>query len=604
MSPRLNRTLVFLAAFLLLVFAPILPALAQGTARLIISPPTTDSFPLIKVPLEAYDAQGKFLDFLKAEDFQLKENDEIRQIQALQIIEPGIQVIFSINATPVMANRYAGVSRFEKVQTAISAWIKEQPAGTPNTFSLSTNTGLLVTNLTDPGQWASSLKSYQPDLFTTKSGTTSLSQSLDLATDKLPRPDMKRVIIYITTLPLASQVNALKDLTERAATLDVRIFVWFIGSTANTQSDEGKTLQQMADRTGGKLFLLTGPETFPDVRDYLQPLSKRYQISYVSGITTSGSQALEVSLNRKDLQIPSQKISFPLTVSAPNPIFINPPGEITLDWVEKDGLDEPVLVPETIPLNLIVEYPDQHTRPIKFLRLYVNESLVFEQNDPDLDKISWPTTTLNSSGDYLVRVEIEDELGLKSSTINTPFRLNIPVKPRNLFKLILREITWQRILILLTVLGAGTFLALVLIRTGKRSIWGKNKTVSLKEWKDPLTQPVAIKQETVDRHVSAALERPSWPITNGGKLAPARFTRLTESDLKPVTGNSFPINTKDLTIGSDSHVSTLVVDVPGVQGLHARLYLNPEDKYVLADAGTTAGTWVNYAPVSLQGLIL
>ena len=38
--------------------------------------------------------------------------------------------------------------------------------------------------------------------------------------------------------------------------------------------------------------------------------------------------------------------------------------------------------------------------------------------------------------------------------------------------------------------------------------------------------------------------------------------------------------------------------------LHTRVQLTPEGDFRILDAGSVAGTWVNYAPVPPQGLLL
>ena len=54
-------------------------------------------------------------------------------------------------------------------------------------------------------------------------------------------------------------------------------------------------------------------------------------------------------------------------------------------------------------------------------------------------------------------------------------------------------------------------------------------------------------------------------------------------------------------MGSDSVKSMVVLDSPTVDGLHARVFQSFDGEYLLADTGSIAGTWLNYAPVSTQG---
>ena len=43
---------------------------------------------------------------------------------------------------------------------------------------------------------------------------------------------------------------------------------------------------------------------------------------------------------------------------------------------------------------------------------------------------------------------------------------------------------------------------------------------------------------------------------------------------------------------------------PSVSPRHARIFKDVEGGYRIADAGSVAGTWVNYAPVSTRGVRL
>ena len=47
--------------------------------------------------------------------------------------------------------------------------------------------------------------------------------------------------------------------------------------------------------------------------------------------------------------------------------------------------------------------------------------------------------------------------------------------------------------------------------------------------------------------------------------------------------------------------ATQLLESPTVDGLHARLYRDQDDVFFLADQGSVAGTWVNYAPISTGG---
>jgi pSer/pThr/pTyr-binding forkhead associated (FHA) protein len=59
-----------------------------------------------------------------------------------------------------------------------------------------------------------------------------------------------------------------------------------------------------------------------------------------------------------------------------------------------------------------------------------------------------------------------------------------------------------------------------------------------------------------------------------------------------------------MTFGSNPQQASCVLAFPGIDELHARLYVDPQGNYILLDAGSVAGTWVNYCPVPQSGVRL
>jgi pSer/pThr/pTyr-binding forkhead associated (FHA) protein len=59
-----------------------------------------------------------------------------------------------------------------------------------------------------------------------------------------------------------------------------------------------------------------------------------------------------------------------------------------------------------------------------------------------------------------------------------------------------------------------------------------------------------------------------------------------------------------VVIGKDENIVDQVLTDDSVEGVHAYLERESMDSYRLSDEGSTAGTWVNYLPVSAKGQIL
>ena len=89
-------------------------------------------------------------------------------------------------------------------------------------------------------------------------------------------------------------------------------------------------------------------------------------------------------------------------------------------------------------------------------------------------------------------------------------------------------------------------------------------------------------------------------------MAPKAYAflhRMADADLAA----SFPpisITAEELTIGTDTHQAVLALEDASVEGLHARLVRQPDGSFRLLDEGSVAGTWINYAPVTRQGMVL
>jgi predicted component of type VI protein secretion system len=61
------------------------------------------------------------------------------------------------------------------------------------------------------------------------------------------------------------------------------------------------------------------------------------------------------------------------------------------------------------------------------------------------------------------------------------------------------------------------------------------------------------------------------------------------------------IASREVTFGRDPTLATMVIDLPSLEGLHARLRQGEDGSFILYDQGSVAGTWVNYVPVSSEG---
>ena len=102
------------------------------------------------------------------------------------------------------------------------------------------------------------------------------------------------------------------------------------------------------------------------------------------------------------------------------------------------------------------------------------------------------------------------------------------------------------------------------------------------------------------RHLPGWVNPLSWPQRRTAPRAFAVLERLNDLG-QAAPQDSIPITSDEVTFGADPTQATVVLDDPSVEDLHARLRRDEDGSFRLADEGSVAGTWVNYAPVSANG---
>jgi predicted component of type VI protein secretion system len=152
---------------------------------------------------------------------------------------------------------------------------------------------------------------------------------------------------------------------------------------------------------------------------------------------------------------------------------------------------------------------------------------------------------------------------------------------------------------------SGITLILVLTIAGRKTAHVIKQKRKLNRANDPLLQVVPIRQDrpAKARPMTQTVQSPTWPRALDLHNAAARLVRISENG-HPIPSSSISLSRKEITFGSDPQQAITVLESPSVDPLHARLYHSPDKSYILVDAGSIAGTWVNYAPVSSTGMRL
>ena len=99
---------------------------------------------------------------------------------------------------------------------------------------------------------------------------------------------MKRTVLFVTSPTAVDALPTLQNLTGRAVGQQVRVNVWIVASTDFFSSSGATALKDLAIQTGGQYVLFSGVEPLPGLETYFAPLRSTYQLTYTSGILTSG----------------------------------------------------------------------------------------------------------------------------------------------------------------------------------------------------------------------------------------------------------------------------------------------------------------------------
>lgn len=597
------------------LFACILPVRAQSAGQVKITSIDSTAFPTMNVQFEAYDAQGQFVQTLTAATLSLYENDLEQPVQSLELRNPGVQFTLAVNGGPELVRLYAGQPRFDAIFQNLGDWVMHQPAKTNDLFSLAASNSLALIRSGDPQQWASAINSLaEIDFQQATPGLEEITAAVDLATDPSTQSNMKRAILWITPLFTPENIASLQNLGDRAAQQGVTLNIWVTASQSNADAapDVYAALQSMAAATGGQVTLFSGAESLPDIETYLNPLRYFYQASYQSAANTSGAVEIVLQASGADLEARSPVKAADLTISAPSPIFIAPRTTIERAWAVPAGGSAETLTPASIQYSIVIEFPDGHQRPLAASRLYVDDLLVSENTAEPFDTFTWDLSAITETSQHTLRAEVEDGLGLTQSTIHIPVTVNVQAQQHSLIKSLL---SGDRPLIFGAILAGALMLAAVLYWSGRgwRRLAAQRQAAAPQ---DSLTRPISTpRRESAAQNVKTlpSVERPTWPrsATAGLSSAPAWLVRLPDLDdsgsagsAQRASASAIPLTRREVTLGSSSQRANFSIQSTSVSELHARIVQTPEGGFQIFDAGSVAGTWVNYAPVPSTGLLL
>lgn len=587
---------IFLLLALLLAALP-QAAQAQTGTRLNLRDLQTEAFPFITGYFDARDANGARLPDLQAANVHVLEDGVAQPIQQLRGVDPGLRVIVLITPAESFNIRNSQAqTRFDLVKQALDAWVTTLPSGSDTLLSLVTPEETLVHD-GSAADWMAALDSYSPASGATGVSAQSIAQALDLAAQPPSEPGMATAIWWITATPRSEALTALPDWQTTLTQEGVPLFIWQVDAPSTFDSEASQSLQTLVGAIGAQRFTFSGGEVFPNPEDYFGPLRSVYFFQYSSQLRTAGEHQIALQLQSAETIVASQSLTINLDIQPPSPILVSPPSHIDRAPSEQDPQ---LLAPFSQPIEIVVEFPDGFERNLLRSTLYVNDEPVAENSTAPFTHFSWDLSGYTESQQVLLRVEVQDELGLVGTSVELPVDLSVQSPPGWFQGLLARGGSTLALSVVL--IAAGAFF-LVIVLSGRLNPAKLRAHILFRAEREPAPRPLdplrdsppSIEADEAPAGVVKTVFAAEAPVGS----APAYLQRLTVQDPNQPAFVQ-PLNSAELLIGTDSACNMMLND-SSVEKQHARLVLDPDGQYHIVDLGSHAGTWVNYAPVSPQG---
>jgi len=587
-------TPVFL--FVILFTAITAPALAQSGFTLRVYPPELDLFPKITLYLDAYDPQGKFIPTLNLDSLRVFEDGYERILNEIQQQEPGLHTIIALNLGATLSDRpnTSVPTRYEETVFALASWLNGLESGVQNQYSLTSNEGILAENLQDKETFTYRLQNYKPNLFNFEPDFTSLSLALDIAAKPNLVAHSKQAILYITPLPLDKAMDQLPALQARAVELGLPVHVWLVAPEPAATSPAAEALNRLAVATGGSYLFYAEDSPMPDPEEYVGRLRSLYRLRFTSEINQSGAHTVRLEGKYGNQIVRTEEVTFSIDLNLPTIYLKDLPAEISRKYIST--ADGRMLDPTFITVQSQVIFPDGYERQLRATRFYVDGEVVAENTAEPFNFYGWPLEAYRFSGEHLLSVEVEDILGFRS--ISPPVSVMVVVEsPYPTWLTALLEFLVGGGWIALAVAGmAGSVVLVQRLRRQK----AENALAGLEaRAMDPLEQTVP--------GLSTVIEEGEMPPSQRKSRAASEMPpRLVwaGSGSSPPGGAQIQVEQGQVIVGSDPEQCDRVIGDESISPRHARLVRMETGALTIADLGSEAGTWVNYAPVSGAGTVL
>ena len=576
-------------------------------------PAEVSAFPTISAFLDVFDPQGIFASGLIPEAVTVVEDGQPIPVDSLSEMAVPLQLVVAVNqGTPLDARNTNGVSRFQRVAQVLVQWAQTRPADLPDDFSLVSQAGSVI-NHASAADFIVGLNGFQPDFRAAAPNLQSLAIAIDTVSAQTPRLGMKRSILFIT--PHMDDPNlaaAMEQYIQRAVENKIHVFVWYVDANTTFATTSAAIFNNLAIQTGGAMFEFSGEERFPDPENYFAPLRRIYLLSYTSHLNLAGNHSISVQVNLASGDLISGQQPFSIDIQPPNPFPVASVSQITRQAPADDPFNTEILLPSVQQIEIIIEFPDGHKRPLTRTALYVDGQLADENTAEPFNVFTWDLSAYTSSADHQIVVEAVDVLGLSKTSMAVPITVTV-IKPPSGPSAFLAK--YRTAIAFTAIIFAGLVLFLILISGRFRLPTLQAAQEARRADADPLTQPIKL----VSEEPLVQLPQVSPDTKPKKRRAPARkastgprtkketkkeplasFIRIN-GDGQVATAAPILVVEKETVFGTDPVQCTQILDDPSISPIHARLRLTDENGFLLQDNNSLAGTWVNYDPIPREG---
>gem|GEM_PF-404455 len=548
---------------------------AQPGDALLVLPPDSTDFPILTLQFTPAPDYDPFTATLGIEDLTVLENGHRVPILGFDRQRAGVHFTLVINGERRFdLHDAAGETPYDRIRTALTDWAQRRSFRSGDSLSLVTHEGATIRNTSDRTAWIEVLDNYQPNFRTMLPDLTGLETALRLSDERVVPFGVDKTLLYITPPPAPDEIAPLLTLAESARAAGIRVNVWMLGDQYFLSNDQGGALINLAEVTGGQIFAYTGVEDLPDPETYLEELGFYYDVRFESGIRETGTYSIKVSAATEIGDLSGESGEFYIDVQPPKPILLSPPAVVQREAPPGWGGDGEDLVPTSLNIEFMLEFPDHRPRELVVSRLYVDGRLADERTEPPFESLQWDLSALTEDGEHSLQVVVEDALGLTGETILTPLQV-VMAQPEPANTVSVQQVG-------LVVVGAILVAAVILLIF----------------WLGHLFFRSAFFQHFIKKRFDSS---PKLRESHDAQLEDEPHVYATllplESDgTTDLAAEAIPILQRHTALGTDPDRVDQVLTGADIEGVHARLRA-VEGEFWLNDSGSAGGTWVNYAPI-------